>query len=241
VRADGTLSGRAGRAQRRASRGDPEARRERAATPARRGQRRDGAHGPGGRSRRSTSASASSWRPSAAASAPTGARARDRRGSARRRTDRGDVDAGDAVDERVVGLADDREPVARQALDEPDLPQRLAAVELLGEQPAGEPPELVVAARGGQPRVAQVVAEVEVRVVDPDRAALLERDARQPLAVARDEVQARLQRVEQVVVLGRLALERHDRGDMHVRAGVLDVEEGGVERGEAVGVAGHRA
>jgi hypothetical protein len=45
--------------------------------------------------------------------------------------DGGDVHAGDAVDQRVVALADDREAVVVQALDQPQLPERLAAVELL--------------------------------------------------------------------------------------------------------------
>jgi hypothetical protein len=46
---------------------------------------------------------------------------------------REDVDARHAVDERVVGLRDDREAVVLQAVDEPHLPQRLGAVELLAE------------------------------------------------------------------------------------------------------------
>ena len=52
--------------------------------------------------------------------------------------DRGDVDSGDAVDQRVVGLADDREAAALEPLDQPQLPERLRAVELLGEDPRGE-------------------------------------------------------------------------------------------------------
>src|ERR1700684_3518524 len=36
-----------------------------------------------------------------------------------------DVTPGDAVHERVMGLGNQREPLARHALDEPDLPQRL--------------------------------------------------------------------------------------------------------------------
>ena len=47
----------------------------------------------------------------------------------------GEVDAGDPVDERVVGLEDQREAIALEPLDQPALPQRLGAVELLGVDP----------------------------------------------------------------------------------------------------------
>ncbi len=47
--------------------------------------------------------------------------------------DGADVDAGDAVDHRVVGLGQQGEAVALQALHEPELPERLRAVELLRE------------------------------------------------------------------------------------------------------------
>ena len=53
-----------------------------------------------------------------------------------------------AVDERVVRLADQREAVALEALHEPHLPQRLGAVELLGEDAARS------AARAGRRRPA---------------------------------------------------------------------------------------
>src|SRR5215203_4507491 len=42
-----------------------------------------------------------------------------------------EVDARDAVDERVVRLGDQCEAVALEPLDQPRLPQRLRAVELL--------------------------------------------------------------------------------------------------------------
>ena len=88
----------------------------------------------------------------------------------------------------------------RESLHEVDLPQRLLAVELQREQPAGEALELLVAARRGQRAVAHVVAQVEVRVVDPDRAALLQRHEGELLAVARDEMQALVDALQQLVV-----------------------------------------
>ncbi len=58
------------------------------------------------------------------------------------------IHAGDAVDQRVVGLRDQREAVVLQALDQPHLPQRLRAVELLGEDARGQILQLLPAARG---------------------------------------------------------------------------------------------
>ena len=77
---------------------------------------------------------------------------------------------GDAVDERVVGLGDEGEALAGQPLDHPQLPERLRAVELLGEHPRRHVAQLLLRARRGQRRVADVVLEVEGRVVDPERA-----------------------------------------------------------------------
>ena len=48
-----------------------------------------------------------------------------------------DVDAGDAVDERVMGLRDQREAALAQSLDQPELPERLRAVEPLREDAGG--------------------------------------------------------------------------------------------------------
>ena len=61
--------------------------------------------------------------------------------------DGGDVHAGDAVDERVVGLGDQREAPAGHALHEPDLPQRLGAIQALGEEPPGQALERGVVGR----------------------------------------------------------------------------------------------
>ena len=62
---------------------------------------------------------------------------------------RGQVDARDAVDQRVVGLGDDREATVVQALHQPVLPQRLGAVQLLGGDPRGEQEQLLLAAGEG--------------------------------------------------------------------------------------------
>ncbi len=56
-----------------------------------------------------------------------------------------------------MGLGDDREAVAREALHEPDLPQRLGAVQALGEDPPGQALEGRVVGGLGQRSVADVV------------------------------------------------------------------------------------
>ena len=90
-----------------------------------------------------------------------------------------------------MALADDREAVVVQALDQPQLPERLAAIELLGEDPRGEVAQLLLGAGRRQRGLPHVVVEVEVRVVDPDRPALVEGDEAQLLAEARHQVQSR--------------------------------------------------
>ena len=126
-----------------------------------------------------------------------------------------DVDARDAVDERVVGLGDEREAAVREALDHPHLPQRLGAVELLGEDPPGQQQQLLLGARVRQRGLAHVVLEVEARVVDPQRPAGPGRRHRQLLAVARHEVQAPAQRVQD---LGRTAAAAPRRASARRRA-----------------------
>ena len=134
-----------------------------------------------------------------------------------------------------MGLRQHREAVALEAVDEPDLPQRLVAVELLGEHAPGQLLQLLLGAGRGEGRGAHVVAQVEVRVVHPLRPALAERHEREPLAVARHEAEAAVDRLEQVVVRRRVALEDHHPGHVHVGGGVLQVEERGVETCQAVG------
>jgi len=136
----------------------------------------------------------------------------------------------------VVALGDEREAAALQAVDEQQFPERLRAVQAVGEDPPGEVLQLLLAARRGQAGVAQVVAQVEVRVVDPDRPALVERDAGEALAKAGDEVQARLDQLAQLVVGRRGPVEDGDRCDVQACPGLLEVQERRVECRDAVTV-----
>jgi hypothetical protein len=73
--------------------------------------------------------------------------------------------------------------------------------------------------------MAHVVAEVEVRIVDPDRSSHAERHEAQLLTEAWHQVQSRLDVVAELRVEGRGPLEQRGRGDVHVRPIPLQMEE----------------
>ena len=82
--------------------------------------------------------------------------------------------------------------------------------------------------------MAHVVGEVELRVVDPDGAPLVEGDEAQALAEARDEMQARGDVLAEVVVVRGRTLEDQGGGDVHVGRARLQMEKRGVKAGQAV-------
>jgi len=139
-----------------------------------------------------------------------------------------DVDAGDAVDQRVVGLGEEREAIALQPLHQPHLPQRLRAVERLRKDPGGQSAQLPFGAGGGQRGMADVVGEVEAGVVCPQRPPGLKRREDELLAEARHEIEPRADLVEEVLVAGRRALEDQHRPHMHVAGRGLVGKERGV-------------
>ena len=75
-------------------------------------------------------------------------------------------------------LRQHRETPAGEPFDQPQLPQRPAAVERLGEHAPREPLQLALAAGAGQRGVAHVVVDPEVGIVHPHRTALAERNER---------------------------------------------------------------
>ena len=146
--------------------------------------------------------------------------------------DLGEVDDLRAVDQRLVRLGEHRDAAALEALDEVDLPQRPVTVERSGDDPRDELTELVHRPGAGQGGAAYVVAEVEVRVVDPDRVREVAGHPADPLAVARherDPVGDQLN--ERVVVEARRAgVEDLDRGVVHRRRRGLGGQEGQIAR-----------
>ena len=151
-----------------------------------------------------------------------------------------EIDAGDAVDQGVVGLRDQRETVVLEAFYQPHLPQRLGAVELLGEDPRHETLQLRPRPGRGQGRVAHVILEVEARVVDPHRPPAVECREGELLPVARHQVKTLADLFEEVLHRRSRTFDDREPAHMHVRAGALLVQEGGVHRREPVEVAlGH--
>jgi hypothetical protein len=134
----------------------------------------------------------------------------------------------------VVALADDREAAVTQPLYQPQLPQWLGAVELLGEDPRCEVAQLLLGAGRRQRGLAHVVVEIEVGVVDPDRATLPEGDKAQLLAEAWNQVQPRGDVVAKLGMAGRGAFENDRRGNVHMRPRSLHVEKGGVEPAQSI-------
>ncbi len=67
-----------------------------------------------------------------------------------------------------------------------------------------------------------------MRVVDPLRAPLAERHEGEPLAVAGHQHEPTLDLLDQLIVGRGRALEEHHGGHVHVRAAVLQMQEGGV-------------
>ena len=79
----------------------------------------------------------------------------------------GELDAADAVGDRVVELLDDGRLAVGQALDHGELPQRAGPVEALHADRLGQVEQGAPVARRGRAHPAQVVVEVEVGVDDP--------------------------------------------------------------------------
>ena len=138
------------------------------------------------------------------------------------------------VDQRVVRLGQDGPAVVLESLDDPDLPEGLRPIELLGHDPPDELAQLGLAARCRQRGVAQVVLDVEVGIVHPDRPAELEGDEAHLLAVARHQVELGLDHVDHVGERRLGPLEDRHRGDVHVGDVVLDVQERGVQGAQPV-------
>ena len=147
-----------------------------------------------------------------------------------------EVDTHHAVDGGVMHLGDDAHVPALEALDDPQLPERAAAVERAPGDLGRELGELVGAAGGRERRPPDVVVEVEVGILDPHRVMHAERDldyaaaerleARQALG---DELPHRLDGEAAGDVGG---VEDHRRHDVHVRRGGLEREKGGVKAGQ---------
>ena len=77
------------------------------------------------------------------------------------------VDPRDAIDHRMVRLEDQGKAARVQPLHDPVLPERPRAVETLGGDPPCQQKKLLLRPRRRERSVADVILEIEVRVVDP--------------------------------------------------------------------------
>ena len=138
-----------------------------------------------------------------------------------------DLDGGDAVDERVVGLPDDG-PAVRQAAYEVDAPQRVVVIERVGEQLARELAQLAGAAGRRHRHRVDVAGDVEGAVVGPVRVA--EQRARHAPAEARHALQAGLEVAAQRGERRRASVDADRPADVQLGLLGLEVEERAVER-----------
>ncbi len=98
-------------------------------------------------------------------------------------------------------------------------------IELLRHDAADQEAQLFVVARRRKCRAAQVVLQVEVRIVDPDGATELERHEANPLPVAGNARQVRPHPVREPAVRRGWPLEDRHRADVHVADPIFEVQE----------------
>ena len=151
--------------------------------------------------------------------------------------DRREVDARDAVDQRVVGLGDHREAARRRAPRRATAPTAASSGRGAGRRCARRG----AAARASSPGAGSAVwrtwySRLNVGSSTHSGRPGLERRERELLPVARHEVQPRAHVARKSVERGRRALEQHDAADVHVRVRPLLREEPGVDGREAVEV-----
>ena len=123
----------------------------------------------------------------------------------------------------MVSLREHRPVAVLESLDDPDLPQGLRSIELLGHDPAYELAQFALTAGRRQSRVPDVVVDVEMRIVHPHRSPDIERDEPDNLSVARNQSQLRIDHRDDIFEEWRRSFEDRDRRDVHVTHAVLDV------------------
>src|ERR1022692_140367 len=131
----------------------------------------------------------------------------------------------------MVQLPEQRPAALGEPLYQPVLPQREIAVKPLAHHPRHQIAELLVTPRGRQGGPPDVIAEVKVRVLNPDRPPEAKRHGAELLPVAGHERQTSRNRGENLLEGRGRALEYRDRCDRHrgVLILVLSVDEYGVQ------------
>jgi hypothetical protein len=121
--------------------------------------------------------------------------------------------------------------VVLEALDDPDLPEWFRSVEMLRHDARREAFELTFVSRLRQRRMAHMIVNVEMLVVDPNRSAF-DRNVPQPLSIARNQMEPRADvrtnpvDVDPTVRLAqRTGVERRHSGHVHRTVRPLHQEE----------------
>ena len=131
-----------------------------------------------------------------------------------------------------MGLRHEREMIVSEALDQVHLPQRPLLVQGTSHETSDEFVELFPRSGPRERRAANVVREIKVGVIDPNRASDSEGNLPNPLAVAwneRDSLRDDFDKPVVVEALVRRAENRH-ASDVHGRRGVVQVQQRRVER-----------
>ena len=151
--------------------------------------------------------------------------------------------ARDAVDGAVVHLDDQGNLPVLEPLDDPHLPQGPVPVQLAADDVGREVAQLAHPARRGQRRPPEVVVDVELGVVHPDREAQAHGHLDEAALEDRDLGDAVVDELadapERVAVRHGRGVEDGDHGHVHVQGGRLHVEEARIEPCQAFG--GHDA
>ena len=123
-----------------------------------------------------------------------------------------------------------------QALDDVGLPERPLMVHRPCHQPRDQVEKLLVVAGCGQRGAPDVVVEVEVDVVDPDRAGQMAGHVEHALPVPGQVAEPLPDQRQHLLVAAAVtrALENGHSADVHRRRGVLQVQERRVQCGKAV-------
>src|SRR6266540_2864247 len=131
-----------------------------------------------------------------------------------------------------MDLRHQRGALAFQALDEVQLPKRLAAVELSADEPSRELPQLLIGTGRRQGDPDDVAPDIELGIELPRGAPDVERRLHHSLAVARDQVHPRLDALEEAPVRYLPFKDSHG-ADTHRRFRSLQVIESGILRAQA--------
>ena len=114
-----------------------------------------------------------------------------------------------AVGDRVVELLDQRRAAFAQTVDQDELPQRTGPVERVGGDQRGEVEQLAHGTGLRQREVADVVVQIELRIVDPERRVEVCRRGLHALAQAGDHVHRTVHSTAQVVEFDLAIEDRH--------------------------------